>query len=216
MIETLARPPPSVAEPASQRKRRAVTEAAARLFMRQGYGATSMDAVARAAGVSKATLYAYFDGKDALFAAIVGEACARQAEGGHCAFASASGDLRDRLGEVGRSYLSFLLRDEVLAIHRVVLAEGPRFPELGRAFFEAGPRRMVAWLAGELRLLQHQGRLRAGDPTLAAEQFLSLLRPSAFLRRLLGVPPEPDPAEIDRVVAAAVETFLRSWTSDGA
>ncbi len=211
MVEISATAPAPATEAGLQRKRRAVIEAAARLFMRQGYGATSMDAVAREAGVSKATLYAYFDSKGSLFAAIVGEACARQAEGGQCVFAEEEGDLAERLLRLGRSYLSFLMRDEVLAIHRVVLAEGPRFPELGRAFFEAGPRRMVARLAEDLRLLQHQGRLRAGDPTLAAEQFLSLLRPSAFLRRLLGVPPEPDRAEIDRVAAAAVETFLRSW-----
>jgi len=196
---------------APQRKRRQVVEAAARLFMAQGYGATSMDAIARAAGVSKATLYAYFPGKDALFAAIVGEACAREAEGRPCCPDADAGNLAATLLSLGEGYLSFLLREEVLAIQRVVMAEGPRFPELGRAFYESGPRRTIAWLAGWFSALQQKGAMRAGDAELAAEQFLSLLRSSAFLRHMLRLPPAPDAAEVARIAAAAVDTFLRAW-----
>jgi TetR/AcrR family transcriptional repressor of mexJK operon len=198
---------------APQRKRRQVVEAAARLFMAQGYGATSMDAIAREAGVSKATLYAYFPGKDALFAAIVGEACAREAEGRPCCPGADEADLAGTLVSLGEGYLSFLFREEVLAIQRVVMAEGPRFPELGRAFFESGPRRMIDWLAGWFATLQERGALRAGDPELAAEQFLSLLRSTAFLRHMLRLPPAPDAAEVARIATAAADTFLRAWGS---
>ncbi len=198
---------------APQRKRRQVVEAAARLFMAQGYGATSMEAIAREAGVSKATLYAYFPGKDALFAAIVGEACAREAEARPCCPGADEADLAGTLVALGEGYLSFLLRKEVLAIERVVMAEGPRFPELGRAFYESGPRRMIAWLAGWFSALQERGALRAGDPELAAEQFLSLLRSTAFLRHMLRLPPVPDAAEVARIAAAAADTFLRAWGS---
>lgn len=196
---------------AQQRKRTQVMDAAARLFMAQGYGATSMDAIAREAGVSKATLYAYFEGKDALFAAIVGEACARHADGRPCCPAETESDLAGTLARLGEGYLSFLFRDEVVAIQRVVLAEGPRFPELGRAFYESGPRRMVQWLAGWFETLQRQGRLREGDASVAAEQFLALQRGMVFMRRMLGVPPAPDAAEIRAIVAAATDTFLRAW-----
>lgn len=196
---------------APQRKRRQVVEAAARLFMAQGYGATSMDAIAREAGVSKATLYAYFPGKDALFAAIVGEACERESEGRPCCPNADDSDLEATLLSLGEGYLSFLFREEVLAIQRVVMAEGPRFPELGRAFYESGPRRMIGWLAGWFASLQERGRLRAGHAELAAEQFLSLLRSTAFLRHMLRLPPAPDAAEVARIAAAAVDTFLRAW-----
>jgi TetR/AcrR family transcriptional repressor of mexJK operon len=202
---------PIAALTASQRKRRQVMEAAARLFMAQGYGATSMDAVARKAGVSKATLYAYFQGKDALFAAIVGEACQRHAEGRPCCPTGNESDLAGALIALGEGYLSFLFREDVMAIQRVVLAEGPRFPELGRAFYESGPRRMIQWVAGWFAGLQRQGRLRLGDPAVAAEQFLALHRGSALMRRMLGVPPAPDAAEIQAIVSAAVDTFLRAW-----
>lgn len=198
---------------APQRKRRQVVEAAARLFMAQGYGATSMEAIAREAGVSKATLYAYFPGKDALFAAIVGEACAREAEGRPCCPGADEADLAGTLVSLGEGYLAFLFREEVLAIQRVVMAEGPRFPELGRAFYESGPRRMIDWLAGWFAALQERGALRAGDPELAAEQFLSLLRSTAFLRHMLRLPPPPDAVEVARIAAAAADTFLRAWGS---
>lgn len=196
---------------APQRKRRQVVEAAARLFMAQGYGATSMDAIAREAGVSKATLYAYFPGKDALFAAIVGEACERESEGRPCCPGMDGGDLAATLLSLGEGYLSFLYREEVLAIQRVVMAEGPRFPELGRAFYESGPRRMIGWLTGWFTTLQEKGALRAGDVELAAEQFLSLLRSTAFLRHMLRLPPAPDAASVRRTASAAVDTFLRAW-----
>lgn len=196
---------------APQRKRRQVVEAAARLFMAQGYGATSMDAIAREAGVSKATLYAYFPGKDTLFAAIVGEACEREAEGRPCCPDAEGADLAETLLSLGKGYLSFLFREEVLAIQRVVMAEGPRFPELGRAFYDSGPRRTIGWLAGWFSALQQKGALRAGDAELAAEQFLSLLRSSAFLRQMLRLPPALDAAEVARIAAAAVDTFLRAW-----
>lgn len=196
---------------AQQRKRTQVMEAATRLFMAQGYGATSMDAIAREAGVSKATLYAYFDGKDALFAAIVGDACERNADRRPCRPAGEEADLAATLADVGETYLSFLFRDEVVAIQRVVMAEGPRFPELGRAFYDSGPRRMVQWLAGWFEALQRQGRLRGGDVSVAAEQFLALQRGMVFMRRMLGVPPAPDASEIRAIVAAATDTFLRAW-----
>jgi TetR/AcrR family transcriptional repressor of mexJK operon len=199
--------------PTQQRKRRQVLDAAAGLFMAQGYGATSMDAVARAAGVSKATLYAYFAGKDELFAAIVGEACSRHAEASGGAHGEDEADLRAALVAIGRSYLAFLFRDDVMAIYRVVMAEGPRFPELGHAFFQSGPRKIIAWLSGWMAERQAQGALSEGEPEMMAEQFLALLRTSGFMRRILGLP-EVEPG-IARTVDAAVGTFLGAFSAAG-
>lgn len=202
---------------APQRKRRQVLDAASSLFMAQGYGATSMDAVAREAGVSKATLYAYFSGKDALFAAIVGEACSRHAEAGETGHAEDAADVAEALREIGRGYLSFLFRQDVLAIWRVVMAEGPRFPELGRAFFESGPMRLLGWFSGWVRRRQEAGALGQGEPMVMAEQFLALLRTSAFMRRMLGLPAADDAASeaaaIEASVEAAVATFLAAFGS---
>src|SRR5271165_2946196 len=119
-------------------KRRQVLDAAAELFIAQGYGAISMDAIARAAGVSKATLYAHFSSKDLLFATIVREAC-REGMGADSLCLERDGDPAEGLLAIGRRVLEFVLRPRSLAIHRVVIAESVRFPELGRAFYENGP-----------------------------------------------------------------------------
>jgi len=191
-------------------KQRDIAEAATRLFMAQGYAAVSMDAIARAAGVSKATLYAYFASKDRLFASLVGAACTRSGTGG-VEPADGEADLRAALTALGGRVLRFMLEEQSLAIYRVVMAEAVRFPELGRAFYERGAgasrRNLATWLEREM----NAGRLLARDPGIAAEQFVSLLRTHLHMRALLGIDPPPTEAEIEATVAAAVETFLRAY-----
>ena len=95
-------------------------DAAASLFMAHGYGAVSMDAVARAAGVSKATLYAHFSSKDQLFATIIGEACRQKIALAELLPADAT-DLRAALAAFGGRLLRFFLEERPLALHRVVI-----------------------------------------------------------------------------------------------
>ena len=191
-------------------KRQAVLDAAAELFIAQGYGAVSMDAIARAANVSKATLYSHFRSKDSLFATIIKEACRANFDWENELRADAV-DVRSALTRFGRRVLRFLLEDHALAIHRVVMAESARFPELGQAFFEGGPAtaraRLGEWLAAQTRA----GRLSVADPPLAAEQLMALLRAGAHLRATLNVPPAPDDAEIEATVGSAVHAFLAAY-----
>ncbi|MCW3475458.1 TetR/AcrR family transcriptional regulator [Limobrevibacterium gyesilva] len=191
-------------------KRRQVLEAAADLFMANGYGSVSMEAVARAANVSKATLYAYFESKDQLFATIVGEACRRNTVNDEN-FPAEVEDIRAELHKIGVRVLGFLLQERTLAIFRVAVAESGRFPELGRAFITNGPQafrdRFAAWVAAQAAA----GHLVAADTHVAAEQFMALLRAGLFLRATLALPPAPTGADIDATVAAAVETFLRAF-----
>lgn len=190
-------------------KRQLMLDAATELFIAQGYGAVSMDAVARAAGVSKATLYAHFSSKDRLFATIIGEAC-RQNIAASAALPSDGSDLREALISFAGRTLRFLMQDRALAIHRIVVAESLRFPELGRAFYDNGPgefrRAFGEWLMEQDAI----GRLRVTDQGLAADQFIGLLRSGMFLRATLGLE-RPTEAEIDTAVAAMVETFLRAY-----
>jgi len=199
---------PDLADPTP--KQRDIAEAATRLFMAQGYAAVSMDAIARAAGVSKATLYAYFASKDRLFASLIGTACTRTGTTS-LEFSEGEVDLRGALTQLGDRMLRFMLEPQSLAIYRVVMAEAARFPELGRAFYDRGAgasrRRLAAWLEQQ----KQAGRLLARDPGLAAEQFVGLLRTHLHMRALLGIDPPPSDAEIETTVAAAVETFLRAY-----
>lgn len=200
----------NVPETEASPKRRMVLEAAAELFMAQGYAGVSMDLVARRAGVSKATLYAHFASKDALFASIVDEACRRNTLREEN-FPEEVVDIQASLRMIGGRLLRFLLQERTLAIYRVAVAESARFPELGAAFWAAGPQpfkeRFGQWLA----LQTAAGHLAVPEPGIAAEQFGALLRASLFMRATLGLGPAPAEADIEAVVAAAVATFLRAF-----
>lgn len=195
-------------------KRVQMLEAARELFTAQGYGAVSMDAVARGAGVSKATLYAHFSSKDQLFATIIGDACRQNIadDGFMPAFEIASqADVRVALMRFGKRMVGFFMTPASLAIHRIVIAESGRFPELGEAFYENGPARvrqaLGRWLAEQTRA----GWLNVTDFETAAEQFIALVRAGNYLRATLGLPSDPARPGTEAAAEAAVDMFLRAY-----
>ncbi len=197
---------------AESSKRHAILDAATDLFIAQGYGAVSMDAIARSAGASKATLYAYFRSKDQLFATIIREAC--QSNLAVQDFLPADqDDVRTALTRLANRMLRFLLEDRSLAIHRVVIAESIRFPELGRGFYESGPMTFTTTFSAWLREQTAAGRLAVTDPIQAADQFAGMLKCGCYTRAALGVTPAPSEAEIDHTVTGAVETFLKAYSN---
>ncbi len=129
--------PPAAAE--ASPKRRQMLDAARRLFLAQGYGAVSMDAVARTAGVSKATLYAHFASKAALFGMLMAEGCSQMLLPEENLFPAEVADLRPALEALGGRTLRFMLREDWLAIYRIAMAESVRFPELGPQFLRQRP-----------------------------------------------------------------------------
>lgn len=193
-------------------KRLQIVRAAEALFLAQGYGTVSMDQVARTAGVSKATLYAYFPSKDALFATIVGDKGIDSPLGEEM-FPTDVPDLRAALEAIGLRMLRFMLRDRTLAIYRIALAESARFPELGLAFFDNGPRRMTERFSQWLAELRAQGLVTADDLEMATHQFMALMRCGTFLRRSLSVPPAASEAEIASTVRAAADTWLKAYAN---
>jgi len=202
----------AIESPEASPKRRAILEAAAALFMAEGFGAVSMDAVARAAQVSKATLYAHFPGKEALFLEIIGNNCRKMQEMMDVALSASGLTLEGALSELGQQWLRFLVRPEVRALHRVVIAEGQRFPHLARDFYAGGPQSVRRWLANWLAGQQRAGRLRAdADLMQVAEQFLSLLRGDLFLRATLGLVTEVEESEVVALAARAAQAIVRLY-----
>ena len=204
------RPPPTAADGSPDRKEQQILGAAGTLFMAQGYGATSMDAIARKAGVSKATLYARFRNKEELFAAMIAAACRRHAES-LIGPEIAQGDVGAALRRMARDFLVLLLSPQAGAIYRIVIAEGPRFPELGRVFYDSGPRRTLDRLSSYLQHADERGLVRIAEPRRAAEQFAGMLKGDLHLRHLLGLAEKPQAAELDRLVDGAVAAFLRAY-----
>lgn len=192
-----------------------VLAAAKRIFMDEGYGSASMDAIAREANVSKATLYAYYPSKEALFAACVAGECSKH----RATFEAIEAEhlpIDQALFRVGLQFMRFLLRPEVLAVHRVVVGESGRFPELGRAFYESGPCLIQSRTAEFLQGASERGELAVPDPAMAAELFLSMIKGGVHLRGTLAVARKLDMAELDRFIAEAVRVFVAGYAANPA
>jgi len=188
-------------------KHDAILDAARRVFLRAGYSA-SMDLVAAEAGVSKQTVYNHFGSKEGLFRAIVdhvsGELLDVLVEG------DARPDPAATLEAIARRFLNLLLTPSYLALHRMLVAEAPRFPDLAREIYLGGPARAASELALYLAQESRKGTLAVTDPALAAEQFFGALCGHLHLRTLLSPRDAPGEAEIERAIAHAVRGFLRA------
>jgi AcrR family transcriptional regulator len=187
-----------------------VLAAARHIFLEEGYGTASMDAIAREANVSKATLYAYYPSKEALFAACVSEECGKHRTV-YEAIEAEHLPIDQALTRVGLQFMRFLLRPEVLAVHRVVVGESGRFPELGRAFYESGPCLIEARTAEFLQSVHERGELEIPDPQTAAELFLAMIKGHVHLRGTLAIARKLDVAELERFIAEAVRVFIAGY-----
>jgi AcrR family transcriptional regulator len=203
----------TVAREARREDRRdAILDVAYECFVAEGYGATSMSTIAARLGGSKGTLYNYFKSKEELFEAFVRRSCSRlwmQLDDPPDA-----GGARERLVKMAVDFINHLLAPEALAIYRLVMGEGERFPELARLFYEAGPRAGIAHFAEIINGFMDQGLLRRADPTVAAHHFKDLAMSGLHNLRLWGVIGDPSPAERRRRAEVAVDTFLRAYAPE--
>jgi TetR/AcrR family transcriptional regulator, mexJK operon transcriptional repressor len=192
-------------------KTEAILEAAGQLFREHGYGAVSMDQIAREAGVSKATVYAHFSSKDRLFAAMVHNACRVYAEGLMPAVTEME-NVREALTHICREIERFLLSPKTLGIYRVIIAEGPRFPELVQAFVESGPLPFRKMLAEFFEANNRRGTLNVPNPRLAAHQLIWLVRGPLYLQRVLDLGDlTKDEPTVDEVVTGAVDMIMKGY-----
>jgi len=193
-------------------KAESILAAAKRTFLAAGFGAVSMDAIAREAGVSKATVYAHFAGKEDLFGAVIERECERY----FSRFSAGEldlGDVRASLTVLGRRFLELLLSPDGIALHRIILGEVTRFPGLGEVFWRAGPERQRVQIEAFLKSAVASGTLALADTRLAAEQFVSLVRGDVQLRHLLRLEADADQRDISAAVEGAVATFLHAFES---
>lgn len=194
-------------------KARQILAGARSAFHDLGYEGTSVDEIARRAGVSKPTLYTHFGDKQALFAASFTQECREYSERTFkpeemTTIACVEAGLRAS----ARSLVGFLLSPFAQSMFRSAVAEAARFPDLGRAYYEAGPK--VSKMRVE-EILEHGvalGFLAIDDTDLAAYQFIQLCKADFFLKQLFFVKgPAVDDAEIARIADGAVKLFLNGY-----
>jgi AcrR family transcriptional regulator len=198
-------------------RRATILDTAARVFAREGFSGTSIDAIAAEAGVSRQTVYNQIGDKERVFAAVVADATERA---NASLFATLSTfpdnprDLEPELGAFAERLAGNCLCDcRTAALRKIIDHEGYRYPALSRAWREQGPGRVPAALAARLLRLAHRGLLDIDDPDLAARQFLTLvhmdLRSTDFAK-------PPTGEDIRKAAAAAVRMFLRAYRPSAA
>jgi AcrR family transcriptional regulator len=191
-------------------KRRQILAGASAIFRALGYDAASMGEIAKAAGVSKGTLYVYFKDKDELFQAIVDKECVFQAEGVFD-FDIANPDVAAELTRMGIAFVKLLCMPERQATLRAVIAIADRKPIAGRTFYETGPARGIARLRGYFEAEVAAGRLDIEDCEVAAAQFMEACHAGILKPVLLNFGPPPTPERIEYVVRIAVKAFMKAY-----
>ena len=195
--------------PKQGRKWQQVLDGARSVFLRDGFEGASVDDIAREACVSKATLYSYFPDKRLLFVEVAKMECRAQSEAAIAKVEEAR-DLRQALMMAAGQMVRFFLSDVGIQVHRIVVGESQRFPEVGHEFFLSGPAMVKEALRQFLQCHVEKGELDIADVPLAAEQFAELCKAGLHLPLVLGLRTRESISEeeIDRVIEGAVEMFM--------
>lgn len=191
-------------------RRSEILEIAGPLFLEHGYQGTSMSQIAAAMGGSKGTLYSYFDSKEALFEAYMQD---RVRLRGAAVFdlPPHADDLRGVLRLLGKRYLGLITDDISLALLRLLYHEAPRFPEIGRIFFETCILKGRRHLSDYLTRAAAHGVLRIPDAEVAAQHFLALCQATLSMPVMLCVKTEITEEQTERAVESAVTVFLAAY-----
>jgi len=198
---------PRIAGQVDEAKTEAILEAASALLAEKGM-ATSMDAIARRAGVSKQTLYNRFASRIE-----IARALAERRSDAIPAPLRTGADPEEVLTAFAASLLQKICGGDMKTSMRGVALVAPHAPDLAAAIYDAGPaeslRRLSAWLAEKDR----KGLLRVPDPDLAAEMFSGMVLGHGHLRGILGVE-QPDAAGIPERAAETARRFMRAFAKD--
>jgi TetR/AcrR family transcriptional repressor of mexJK operon len=188
-------------------RREAFLAAARQVFEKKGFAEATLDDVIALSGGSRQTLYALFGGKQGLFEAITSDTCDTIFQG-LTPEKLATRATDEVLKEVGTRYLAIVTSPPCLSLHRLVVAEMPRIPEVAQRFWKLGPGRSRAFLAEFFDRQIERGLLQMPNSRAAAEYFLEMLSGTVRLQCLIGLRQPPTPQEIEEIVQGAVAQFL--------
>jgi AcrR family transcriptional regulator len=187
-----------------------VLDGARKIFLRDGFERAAVDDIAREAGVSKATIYAYFPDKQLMFLEVAHAECLRQTEAAEAAI-DPSLPVSAALTIAAERIAEFQMSDFGQRMFRIVVGEGERFPGLAQQFHETGPGLIHDRLVHHLRHYVEEGRLKIDDLDLAAEQFVQLCKAGVQERLLFGMAETITPEAVERSLRGAVEMFLARY-----
>ena len=180
-------PSKRIAKPRWQRRKDARPEelvaAALEVFVERGYEGTTLADVARRAGVTKGTIYLYFENKEALFKAVVRETIVPVIAQGEALARSFTGSARDLLEQLVREYWRLVGETALAGIPKLMMAEAATFPELTRFYYDEVVARGHRLMAGVIERGITSGEFRPVDVMLAAKLAMSPLMHATVVRR---------------------------------
>lgn len=190
-------------------KRRQILDGARKVFMDLGFDGASMNEIARAAGVSKGTLYVYFADKNRLFEAIVQQEALAH---GQVVFNfDPVRDVETTLREFGKAYIELVCRPGGGSAIRTVMAIAERMPDVGRRYYENVLEKTINRLADYLQAHVRPNDLAIENCQLAASQFHQMCQASLFLPWVFQAAPAPSPERIAEVVESATGMFMAAY-----
>jgi AcrR family transcriptional regulator len=192
------------------RKREQIMRGASQVFLEKGFDAASMNDIARAAGVSKGTLYVYFANKERLFVELISSE-KREELFRIVTLDFDNHDVEAVLQKFGRELCAILTKPYYVKAMRSVFSIINRMPEIGVEFYTNGPALCTDLLRQYLEAQTKAGVLVIDDCALASQQFVELSQSGIMRRVLFGVIDTPDAEEIGRRVDSAVVVFLKSY-----
>jgi len=194
-------------------KRERILAAATALFMKQGYELTSVEAIAKAADVSKLTIYSHFTNKTELFRSVI-EQCCDQLAAPESFIAYAQLPVKQGLLQLGASLTALIYNEEAIHLQRIMQSEALQHAQIVKVFYEAGPQRVKLAFAELLNVWHKQKQLDFIDINRATEQFFSLLKGEVYVKAMLLLSPVPTADEIELHVQNTVAMFLATYQAN--
>ena len=194
-------------------KGRQILEAAGGLFMREGYGAISMEQIAKAAGVSKQTVYSHYGSKEALFSAAIEQKC----EDYEISYQATDNErpVREYLKDFIQHFSDLVTSEAGLAIHRVCIAEADKRSNLAELFWKAGPLPIMQRLTAYLEAQVSRGTLIIPNIHFAADQLLFMVKSDVHMRGVLGLPTEDAASDLPAYLDSCLEVFMKAYGATG-
>jgi AcrR family transcriptional regulator len=186
-------------------RRAALLQAAEDIFLAQGFGASSMEMVAKRAGISKKTIYCFFPTKEDLFAAMMKDRVEHSLPPDLPEDVTCAGTLEATLVHYLTELARVRLVPFVVNLTRLVIAEAPRFPEIARTYYREGPQRQFTQVAEWLQRQVDKGLIVVDDPAQAARVLVAPIVGEPLRTLALGVEEYPT----IEVMAARAKTVAR-------
>ncbi len=193
-------------------KRDQILDGAKKVFAANGFDGASMNDITKAAGVSKGTIYVYFNNKEELFAGLIH----RERERIFDAVGSILVDtkpLQDVLFDFGMMFGRHMSNADTVRSLRMVLGVIDDMPEVANMFLNCGPTKGAHQLKDYLATRVDKGELVLEDPLLAARQFADLCTAGLFKPCLFNERVQPDDAEIEKTVRSAIRVFMKAYAA---